>query len=170
MNAAGDRCRTAHVEDLTPPGMLGSQRAASRRGGRPGRSCTGARHELAGAQDAARALQEAAVIAGQAHFRALAALATARALAAAGDAEPAVAEIEAGLAALNDGDWPLIVADLGLEFAGLLQSADRVTALSEARMALAAFTAGAARMHDAQALLHALGDSLPPSKPPPSHV
>ena len=74
------------------------------------------------------------------------------------------------MAALNDGDWPLIAADLGLEFAGLLQSADRVTALSEARMALAAFTAGAARMHDAQALLHALGDSLPPSNPPPSHV
>ena len=125
-----------------------------------------ARHELAAAQDAARALREAAAIAGRAHVRALAALATARTLAAAGDAEPAVAEIEAGLAALNNSEWPLIAADLQLELAGLLQDEDRVTALSEARMALAAFTAaGAARMHDAQALLHALGDSLPPIEP-----
>jgi DNA-binding NarL/FixJ family response regulator len=125
-----------------------------------------ARHELAAAQDAARALREAAAIAGRAHLRALAALATARTLAAASDAGPAVAEIEAGLAALNNGDWPLIAADLHLELAGLLQDADRVAALSEARMALAAFTAaGAARMHDAQALLHALGDPLPPIEP-----
>jgi DNA-binding NarL/FixJ family response regulator len=125
-----------------------------------------ARHELVAAQDAARALREAAAIAGRAHLRALAALATARTLAAAGDAEPAVAEIEAGLAALNNGDWPLIAADLHLELAGLLQDVDRVTALSEARMALAEFTAaGAAGMHDAQALLHALGDSVPPIEP-----
>ena len=125
-----------------------------------------ARHELVAAQDAARALRDTAATAGRAHLRALAALATARTHAAVGDAGPAVAEIETGLAALNNGDWPLIAADLRLELAGLLKDEDRVTALSEARMALATFTAaGAARMHDAQALLHALGDSLPPVEP-----
>jgi DNA-binding CsgD family transcriptional regulator len=125
-----------------------------------------ARHELEAAQDAARALREAAATAGRAHLRALAALATARTLAAVGDAGPAVAEVEAGLAALNDGGWPLIAAELHLELAGLLQDVDRVTALSEARLALAAFTAaGAARMHAAQALLHALGDSVLPIEP-----
>jgi DNA-binding NarL/FixJ family response regulator len=125
-----------------------------------------ARHELAAAQDAARALREAAAIGDRAHVRALAALATARTLAAADDVERAVAEVEAGLAALKEGEWPLIAADLHLELARLLQGADRVAAVSEARLALATFTAaGAARMHDAQALLHALGDSVLPVEP-----
>lgn len=80
--------------------------------------------------------------------------------------EGAVHEIDAGLAALKDGEWPLIAADLHLELARLLHSVDRVAAVSEARLALATFTAaGAARMHDAQAMLRALGDSVLPAEP-----
>lgn len=125
-----------------------------------------ARGERAAAEAAAHALAQVAVNTDRAHVRALASLASARALAAAGDAELAVGEIEAGLAILNNAEWPLIAAELHLELAALLQSSDRAAAVAEARAALATFTtAGAARMHDAQALLHTLGAAALPAEP-----
>jgi DNA-binding CsgD family transcriptional regulator len=90
--------------------------------------------------------------------RALAELAAGRTSAAAGEVEEARHHLDAGLAVLTDLGWPLIAADLHLELALLLQPDDRAAAVAEARAALAIYTSvGAARMHDAQAVLHALG-------------
>ena len=125
-----------------------------------------ARGEVAEATLAAAALTETAAAADRPHVRALARLATARALAAAGEVVEAQAELEAGLAELQPAVWPLVAADLHLELATLLQPLDRLAAISEARAALAILTnVGAARMHDAQALLRELGGSTGPVEP-----
>jgi ATP/maltotriose-dependent transcriptional regulator MalT len=125
-----------------------------------------ARGELVLAQEAADTLAQAALSADRAHVRALAALSAARTSAATGALTAAITHAEQGLHELRDTEWPLIAADLELELASLLKTTDRVAALAEARRALAIYTdAGAARMHDAQALLHELGDSIAPTEP-----
>jgi DNA-binding CsgD family transcriptional regulator/tetratricopeptide (TPR) repeat protein len=124
-----------------------------------------ARGEQDAARSAAASLATAARQTDRVHVRALAHLAVARTLTASGDVSSAVTEIEAGLAALPHGEWPLIAAELHLQLATLLQAADRVGSLAEARAALAVFTAaGAARMHDTQTLLHGLGGSAAPAE------
>ena len=143
----GDRLRTAPVYSLLVDIEL-------------------ARGNLAGAREANDSLQLAAAEAPHPPVCATAAWAAARIAAAEGDQPAAVRHLEAGLGCLPGDDWPLLAAELHLELARTLADTDRALAIAEARRALAVFgRVGACRMHEAQALLHELGDAAAAAAP-----
>jgi ATP/maltotriose-dependent transcriptional regulator MalT len=121
------------------------------------------RGNLDAAREAAAAVAAIAVEVAHPHILATAELAAGRVAAAEGDDARAAARFEGGLATIGPGQWPLLGADLELGLAAVLArrgAPARPLAIAGARRALVTLRAvGAARMHDAQRLLHQLGDA-----------
>lgn len=120
-----------------------------------------ARDNLDGARDATDMLTAAASSAPHPANTARALRAQAQLARREGDVAGAVALLEQALAVLSQDQWPLLVADVHLEIARAMAGTDRVLAMTEARRALALLSrVGAQRAHEAQQLLHDLGDPV----------
>ncbi|HZV52283.1 MAG TPA: LuxR C-terminal-related transcriptional regulator, partial [Candidatus Dormibacteraeota bacterium] len=117
------------------------------------------RGNLPAARRAAARLRRAAAAMGTPNPIALACLNAGRVALAAG--EDAVPHLQAGLAAITEGEWPSTCAELRLELARALSGIDSTAAVTEARAALALYERlGARRRADqALALLRSLGVS-----------
>jgi DNA-binding NarL/FixJ family response regulator len=120
-----------------------------------------ARGNLDGAREAADLLTTAAAAAPQPPNTARALRAQAQLCRQSGDGDGAVRLLEQALTVLSADQWPLLVADLHLEIARAVADSDRVAAMTEARRALSLLSqVGAQRAHEAQQLLHQLGDPV----------
>jgi DNA-binding CsgD family transcriptional regulator len=115
------------------------------------------RGDLEAATKAAARLGAATEVLQVPGLMALAHLNTAR-VAGAGGADP-IPSLHAGLALVEEGEWPAVHGELHLELAKALKPADASAAITEARAALAVFERIGARRsaNQAAALLRALG-------------